>query len=203
MDKGVRNTLLGLAGFIALVLGLFGWSLVMPRGLTDLEAQELGFYRFDAPRSLPDFALTDHRGQAVGRASLTGRHSALFFGFTQCPHICPTTMRTLAESMAGLADPPQVILVSVDPERDTPARLAAYVPAFDPAFIGYTGSHGETVKLATSVNVAFGKVPGQAPGSYLIDHSTHLALIDPAGNFMGFVKGPHQAGNLKRIFAAL
>ena len=204
MDKGIRNTLLGIAAFIALALGLLMASMLMPRGLTDQQALALGYYRFDAPRPLPEFSLLNHRGQPVGKESLQGQHSLLFFGFSNCPGICPATMRVLADSVQGQARHPQIVMVSVDPERDTPEKLAAYVPAFNPAFTGYTGAFDETVKLAVAVNIAFGKVPAaSAEDGYEVDHSASLIHIDPAGNYAGFIKPPHQAKNLRRIYASL
>ncbi|MGI9321964.1 MAG: SCO family protein, partial [Pseudomonadales bacterium] len=142
--KGVTKTLLGLAAFIALVLGLLVASIILPRGLTEEQARALGYYRFDTPRAIPAFSLTDHHGNQVGLDKLQGQSSMLFFGFTTCPDICPTTLSVLAESVKGVAEHPQIIMVSVDPERDTPEKLSAYVPAFNPDFTGYTGSFDET-----------------------------------------------------------
>ena len=98
---------------------------------------------------------------------------------------------------------PQVVLVSVDPERDTPEVMARYVAAFNPAFVGYTGEFDEIVKLATSVNVAFGKVPGATPGSYLVDHSASIVVVNPAGEYVGFIKAPHNAENIVTILDSL
>lgn len=203
MDKGVRNTLLGLAAFISLMLGLLIASVLLPRGLTDQQAQQLGYYRFEAPRAIPEFAMTDHHGKPVGLSTLKGSHSILFFGFTTCPDVCPTTLSVLAASVEGLEAPPRIVMVSVDPERDTPEKLNTYVPAFNPEFLGFTGSFDETVKLATSVNIPFGKVPGPEPGSYLMEHGASLVVVNPAGQYMGFVKAPHNAANLKKIYASL
>ena len=203
MNKGVRNTILWLAAFIAMVLGLLFASVLIPRGLTPEEARQIGWYQFDAPRHIPDFTMTNHLGEAVNQDSLKGGWSLLFFGFTTCPDICPTTLSVLAESVEGEKHTPRIIMVSVDPERDTPSKLAAYVPAFNPDFAGYAGSFDETVKLATAVNIAFGKVPGPEPGSYLVDHSASLVVVNPRGQYAGFIKAPHQAQILKRVYASL
>ena len=163
MDSGVRNTLLGIAGFIAAILGLLLASVLMPRPMTEQEALQLGYYRFDEPREISDFSMTDHEGNAVNLSSLKDNWSILFFGFTTCPDICPTTLSVLAETVKPLKATPRVVMVSVDPDRDTPEKLRQYVPAFNPDFIGYTGTFDETVKLAQQVNIAFGKVPGPMP----------------------------------------
>ena len=201
--KGIRNTLLWLAAFIALVLGMLLASVLMPRALTPEEARQIGWYQFEIPRDIPEFSMSNHLGEPVGPDSLKGDWSLLFFGFTTCPDICPTTLSVLAESMDGIDKPPRIVMVSVDPERDTVSMLANYVPAFDPDFIGYRGSFDETVKLATAVNIAFGKVPGAEPGSYLVDHSASLVVVNPEGRYAGFIKAPHQAQNLQRIYASL
>lgn len=212
MDRGVRNTLFGIAAFIAVVLGMLVASVMLPKEMTKEQAQQLGYYRFDAPRPIPEFELYNHLGETVGLDSLRGEHSILFFGFTTCPDICPTTLSVLADSVKGVKSPPRVIMISVDPERDTPQKLADYVPAFNPGFVGYTGSFDETVKVATALNIAFGKVPGPEPGSYLVDHSASLVVVNPQGQYAGFIKAPHNlspnssshsAQNLRAIYASL
>lgn len=203
MKPGVRNTLLGIAAFISVILGLMVSSVIVPRPMSDEEATKLGLYRFDEPRQISEFDMTDHLGDPVGLSNLKGTWSVLFFGFTTCPDICPTTLSVLNDAMSGLEDPPQVVMVSVDPERDTPERLAQYVPAFNPDFTGYTGTFDETVKLAQQLNIAFGKVPGDAPGSYLVDHSASLVIIDPDSRYAGFIKAPHNASKIQRIITGL
>jgi protein SCO1 len=147
--------------------------------------------------------MTDHLGNPVGLSNLKGGWSLLFFGFTTCPDICPTTLSVLNDAVSGLEEPPAIVMVSVDPERDTPERLAQYVPAFNPDFVGYTGTFEETVKLAEQLNIAFGKVPGDLPGSYLVDHSASLVVIDPDGRYAGFIKAPHNSSNIQRIVLGL
>lgn len=203
MTSGVRNTLFGIAAFIAVILGLFTANVIMPRPLSQEEARQLGFYRFDKPRQISDFTLSDHTGVSVGLGDLRGRWSLVFFGFTTCPDVCPTTLSVLAEATRDLQDPPQVIMVSVDPERDTPEKLASYVPAFNPAFRGFSGSFDETVALAEQLNVAFGKVPGEQPGTYVVDHTASLVLIDPEARYAGFLKSPHNAQNIQKILTSL
>ena len=203
MDSGIKNTLFGIAAFISIILGLTVYSFLSPRPLSDADAAKLGFYLLNEPRQISEFSMTDHFGRQVSLSSLKGSWTLLFFGFTTCPDICPTTLSILNDAVTALKNPPSVVMVSVDPERDTPSRLAQYVPAFNPEFVGYTGSFEETVKLSEGLNIAFGKVPGELPGSYLVDHSASLVLINPDGLYAGFVKAPHNASNIQRIVRAL
>ncbi len=203
MDKGVRNTLFGIAAFIALILGLLLASIMVPRPMTQEQALELGFYRFDVPRVIKDFDMVNYDGEPVGVANLKGDWSILFFGFTTCPDICPTTLSVLADAVSDLPAPPQVVMVSVDPDRDSPEQLAQYVPAFNPDFEAYVGSFDETVNFAQQVNIAFGKVPGGGPGNYLVDHTASLVVVDPDGLYAGFIKSPHNAQTIQKIIASL
>jgi len=203
MEPGVRNTLLGIAAFISVFLGLLLASFLNPRPMNDEDAAKLGYYRFDEPRPISEFFMIDHLGQRASLSNLKGRWSLLFFGFTTCPDVCPTTLSVLNDAISPLKDPPAVVMVSVDPDRDTPERLARYVPAFNPTFTGYTGTFDETVKLAEQLNIVFGKVPGDVPGSYLVDHSASLVLIDPKGRYAGFIKAPHNASKIQRVLSGL
>jgi len=202
-DKGIRKTLLSIAGFISLILGLLMAAYMSPKQLSPDEFRELGFYKFDTPRVINDFKLLNHSGEKVSLESLKNQWSLLFFGFTYCPDVCPTTLSVLNEAVSKMENPPQVILVSVDPERDTPEVLAKYVPRFNPGFVGYTGEFDEIVSLATQVNVAFGKVPGLTPGSYQVEHSASIVVINPGGHYSGFIKAPHNAQNIQKIISNL
>ncbi len=203
MNTGVRNTLVGIAAFISLIMGLFFYSFFSTRGLSDEQYAALGFYRFEKPRVIANFALRDQDNQPVSIDNLKGQWSLLFFGFTFCPDICPTTLGVLSRAVEKLAVDPQVIMVSVDPERDGPAQLKQYVPAFNPSFIGYTGEFDEIVKLATQVNIAFGKVPGPTAGTYLVDHSASIVVVNPEGRYAGFIKTPHSEANIATIVQSL
>ena len=198
-DKGIRRTLLSIAGFISLILGLLAASYMSPKSLTTDQFRELGFYKFDNARVINDFSLVNETGNKVTLDSLKGQWSLLFFGFTYCPDVCPTTLSVLNDALSKMENPPQVIMVSVDPERDTPEVLANYVPRFNPAFGGYTGEFDEIVSLATQVNVAFGKVPGPEPGTYQVEHSVSIVVVNPDGHYAGFIKAPHNAQNIQRI----
>lgn len=203
MDKGVRNTLFGVSAFIAAILGLLMASILIPRPLSDEQAREMGFYRYDEPREITEISMTNNKGEQVGLDVFRGQWSLVFFGFTTCPDICPTTLSVLNDAVKELETAPQVVMVSVDPERDTPEKLSLYVPAFNPSFIGLTGTFEQTVALAQQLNIAFGKVPGNVPGTYLIDHTASLVVIDPEARYTGFIKAPHNAQNIRKIVQSL
>jgi protein SCO1/2 len=137
-----------------------------------------------------DFALTDHTGKPRTLADYRGKAVAIFFGYTQCPDACPTTLSALAEAMKKLgpdADRVQVLFVTVDPERDTPALLAEYAPAFDPRFAGLYGDAAATERVAREFKVIYQKQPGATPGTYTVDHSTGTYIFDPQGRLRLYV----------------
>ena len=138
-----------------------------------------------------DFALTDHNGKARTLADFRGKVVLIFFGYTQCPDVCPTTMAELAAVMKQLgpkADGVQVLFVTLDPARDTQALLAKYVPSFDPRFLGLRGDPAATEKVAKEFKVFFQKVPGKTPDSYSIDHTAGSYVFDSQGRVRLFVR---------------
>jgi protein SCO1/2 len=154
---------------------------------------------YQAPRPLPDFALVDQDGAAFGPSQLRGRWTFLFFGFVNCPDICPTTLATLAAARRSLADLPEperpgVALVSVDPVRDTPPVLGRYVAHFDPAFRGVTGTPGALDALAQDLGVAVFVGSPDEDGNYAVDHSAAVFLVDPEGRVVALFNTPHDAG---------
>ena len=137
-----------------------------------------------------DFALTDHTGKPRTLADFRGKAVVMFFGYTQCPDVCPTTLGTLAETMKALgpdAERVQVLFVTVDPERDTQALLAQYVPAFDPRFVGLYGDAAATERVAKEFKVIYQKQPGATPSTYTVDHSSGTFIFDPQGRLRLYV----------------
>ena len=131
-----------------------------------------------------DFHLTDHNGKPRALADFRGKVVVMFFGYTQCPDYCPTTLSELAAAMRLLgpdASRVQVLFVTIDPERDTPELLSRYVPAFDPGFLGLYGDAAATAEVAKEFKVLYQKQPGPTPGSYSMDHSAGTFLFDPQG----------------------
>jgi protein SCO1/2 len=137
-----------------------------------------------------DFELRDSQGATRRLADFRGKAVVVFFGYTQCPDVCPTTLATLAEAMKKLgadADRVQVLFITVDPERDTPELLAQYVPAFDRRFIGLFGDADATARTAKEFKVIYQKVPGSSAGTYTMDHSAGTYVFDPQGRLRLYV----------------
>lgn len=137
------------------------------------------------------FSLTDPTGKTRTLADFRGKVVIVFFGYTHCPDVCPTTLVELKQVMQKLgpdADKVQVLFITLDPERDTAKILAQYVPAFDPRFLGLYGDPAATLKTAKDFKVFYEKRAGSAPDSYTIDHSAASFAFDPAGRLRLYVK---------------
>jgi protein SCO1/2 len=200
---GIGKTVALCLLFVSVVLAGFVSRVLRDGPQLDEEAlRALGAIVLPAPREISPFALRDDSGQAFGLDALTGHWTLLYFGFTYCPDVCPTALRDLARAdqpmrdafaAAGIEAPLQVVMVSVDPERDTPERLREYVRFFDADFIGVTGEHAALAGFATELNAAFAKVPapeGAAPGEYAITHTGNVAIVNPRGHYHGFLRPP-------------
>ncbi len=143
-----------------------------------------------------DFQLNDASGRPRTLADFRNKAVVIFFGYTQCPDVCPTTLAELAEAMKRLgpdADRVQVLFVTIDPERDTPQLLAQYVPAFDPRFMGLYGDAAATERTAKEFKIIYQKQPGATPGSYTMDHSAGTYIFDPKGRlrlYVSYGQGP-------------
>ncbi len=162
----------------------------------------------DAPRPLSALMLIGHDGQPFDASRLRGHWTLMFFGFTHCPDICPTTLAVLAEARRALSDlppasQPQVVLVSVDPGRDTPEQLARYVVHFDPSFLGATGTPDAIDALTRELGVAYMIGAPDADGSYSVDHSAAVFLIDPDAAWVAVFGTPHAAAAIARDFRAV
>jgi protein SCO1/2 len=153
-----------------------------------------------------DFALTDAGGMRRTLADYRGKVVVLFFGYTHCPDVCPTTLSQLAQARRLLgadADRVQVLFATLDPQRDTPALLARYVQAFDPSFVGQTGSAEQIAGAAREFKVFFQKVDGPTADSYTLDHASGSFVFDPQGHVRLYVLDRAQAAqiapDLKRL----
>lgn len=132
-----------------------------------------------------DFTLTDHNGQTRTLADFRGKAVAIFFGYTHCPDVCPTTLSDFAAALQQLgpqAERVQVIFVTVDPERDTPELLREFVPAFNPRFLGMYTDLEALRQLAKEYKIVYQKTAVKAADDYLIDHSAGTYVYDPQGN---------------------
>ena len=160
---------------------------------------------YPEPRLLPPFQLMDQRGAPFDRERLQGRWTFLFFGFVNCPDICPTTLATLAGAQKSLADLPEaeqpgVVLVSVDPGRDTPPVLGEYVAHFGPEIVGATGRPEAIETLTRALGVAFFIGPEDDAGNYAVDHTAAVFLVDPEGRVAALFNTPHEAATIARDF---
>jgi protein SCO1/2 len=156
-------------------------------------------------RALPDFSLIDAHGRAFGIANLKGSWSMLFFGYTNCPDFCPTTLTLLASMekrlrAAEAAVRPQVIFMSVDAKRDTPAQLAQYVPYFDRDFIGITAARQTDIAaVAAKLGVSVIITP-KPDGTYSVDHSGEIFVVNPRGEIAAILTGPFTVDELTTDF---
>ena len=152
------------------------------------------------PRIIADFALVDQDGTRFDLEKLKGRWSLLFFGFTHCPDICPTTLYDLQkvkQAVPGHGEDWQAILVSVDPERDSPARLKEYIGFFDQEFLAITGDPRQLLPLSRQLGIAY-HIEEHEPGEavYDVDHSAGLVLMDPEGRQHGLFPAPHDVNSI-------
>lgn len=193
MDKRLFLTL-GALGSLTLALG--PWL----AGCTERKVEFRGVDVTGAEYAR-DLPLTDHLGQPRSLQDFRGKVIVVFFGYTQCPDVCPTTMQELAEVKQMLGkdgDRLQGIFVTVDPERDTPEVLKAYMGNFDPSFVALTGSAKQLAAVAKDFKIYFKKVDGKTATSYTMDHSAGSYVYDPAGRLRVY----HRYGSGAQALAA-
>ncbi len=160
-------------------------------------------------KTIADFNLINDKGEPFHLDNLKGRWTFAFFGYTHCPDVCPTSLAMLARVMKRLAQRndldrlPRGLFVSVDPERDTPAKLARYVAYFDPAFSAVTGDPEQLKLLTRQLGILFLKSPGDSSQDYLIDHSAAIVLFDPQGKFHALFNVPHEADKIASDFVLI
>jgi protein SCO1/2 len=186
------------AGAVVLVLvvaALIGWWNLPP---------ELHGIQLQSPRVADDFTLETSTGEPMSLSDFRGKYVVLFFGYTYCPDVCPTTLNDLQQMVKELgekrAENVQIIMVSVDPERDTPEQLAQYLAFFNPNFIGMTGTVEDIQPVASQFGIYFERHEGSADTGYLVDHTAAVTVIDPEGYvrmiFTNGVKGADMASDI-------
>ena len=202
-SRGIKVTVAALAVFITIIVAGFVHRISLPRVLTDTEMQINGLYLMETPRDFGEVKLVDQHGEVFTKERFQGKWTLVFFGFTYCPDICPTTMSFLNDLMGQLegteVEDTEVLMVSVDPARDTVAQLAEYMPYFNPEFTGVTGEFLDIHRFATALNTPFRKVPGQGE-NYQVDHSANVVLINPRGDYHGFFKTPLDMAKMKLTY---
>lgn len=191
-------------------LMLTGLFMVLLAGCSDkpADATASGFTSIDITGAdyATGFQLTDHNGQTRTLADFKGKVVVIFFGYTQCPDVCPTSLGELAEAKRLLGadgDKLQGLFVSVDPARDTPEVMKAYMASFDPSFLAlYTSAEG-LPELAKRFRVYYKKVDGQTPTSYTMDHSAGSYVYDTQGRVRLYTRygsgAPALAGDVKKL----
>lgn len=175
-----RAVLIFAAAILLLAAGLGGYAWMIRQAA---QPQGSGVALVGGP-----FSLTDQDGRRVTEKDFLGRYMLVFFGFTYCPDICPTELQVMTaalDAMGAAAEKIQPVFVSVDPERDTPEVMKAYVANFGPRLIGLTGTPEEIAAMAKAYRVYYAKAANQnAPGDYLMDHSSIIYLMDEDGSFV-------------------
>ena len=155
-------------------------------------------------KNIEDFALTTHLNMPFTLESLQEKWTFLFFGYTHCPDVCPTTLHTMTQVIQKIAENGQfnfqVVFVSIDPERDTTERLAQYVPYFDKSFIGVTGKQADLDNLTQQLGILHLRVESEGGGGYLMDHTASILLVDPNGQLRALFSAPHHAGEIVEDF---
>ncbi len=181
---------------IALVLGFVGSWFVQDSKPVKLEVSR---WFGEQSRALPDFELRDEDNQPFGQAQMKGKWNMLYFGFINCPDICPVSLQAMAEMMKAIdnknvRDAIQFTFVSVDPDRDTPELLKSYVKYFDSSFKGVTAPLAELKKLTSSIGIAHQlEKTSDDQESYLVSHSGAIILVNPEAQFSGIFGAPHDA----------
>lgn len=206
--SGVRSTVVMCLLFVCIVLAAFVYNTTKVKTVSFAELQKQGSVMLPKPRALAGIELQLDNGETFTEANLEGGGwTFLFFGFTNCPDICPTTMSLMGQAVNELTPEERAdfsgVLVSIDPERDDLAALGTYARAFSPDFVGVTGTIANLATFATQVNAAFQKMPGQGEEPYTMDHTGNVVIVNPRGHYHGFIKMPHTRGKLVETFRAL
>ncbi len=190
----------------ALSMGLY-YGINVQAKKVDINQQLTTGTAFYQPRAISQFKLIDNKGLPFTNANLNGHWTFFFFGFINCPHICPMTMAELSKVYKTLKQKnvpePQFVLVTIDPARDSVQRLNTYVTAFNKHFIGATGDQKELDKLTKNMNVLYMKVKPKesaAAANYDIDHSGTIMLINPQGKLAGIFSMPHEGAKIATDF---
>ena len=188
----------GLIAFVALVLGIvMALNIAPPKDI--IKTQHVSLY--PQVRALPDFQLVDHNNQTFTAENLKGHWSLIFVGYTYCPDICPTTLAQLKSIYPELQKIPtdfpiQVVLLSVDPKRDTPERLNEYINFFHSDFIAISGEHPQLFPLVRAMGMMYSMSQSTDDPNYLVDHSSSVVVVNPSAQVVGRFKPEFVAGQL-------
>jgi protein SCO1/2 len=203
---------------IALSAGILSFLHLDSRSTTDRQMERPEGLLWPQTRALPLDGLQDHNGQPFTHADLEGQWSLIFFGYTLCPDICPMTLATLHQTNRLLAQQsapnststPRIVLVSVDPARDTPDRLRDYLDFFNTSFqslgqptLGVTGNHPDLQRMTQAMGAVYMLENPDDQGHYLVHHTASLFLISPQGQLVGILTSPHAPAELAQRIQAM
>jgi len=200
-----------LLALTALIAGLLlSQTLNKPSNIPPQTQHQIPGLLWPNPKQITPFQLTDQNGEPFDHENLKGHWSMIFFGYTHCPDICPTTMTLMNSIVSELSDEkqptPQIIFVTVDPDRDTQEHLADYVAYFNPAFLGLTGSEENIAALTKQIGILSMKIPDEYStdeSEYLMDHSASILLIGPKARLIGIFSAPHNKVDIKHRYLAM
>ncbi len=199
--SGVQKTVVILVAIIALIVGALVYKTTREPALDREVLSRSGIFLFDTPRSVPEVELVSADGEAWTREDLNDQWDLLFFGYTYCPDICPTTMAELQKIENNLpaeqADQLQITMISVDPNRDTPERMREYLEYFSEGFKGASGDPEQLASLASALSIAYIE-PDTSEENYMVDHSGQVIMINPEGEYVGFLRAPLRPAELSQ-----
>ena len=206
----VRNNVFLIIIFIITVLALFINKLTTPRVLSSNELLINGLFLYEKPKEISDFIFFTANGAEFKKSNLKGKWTLMYFGFTRCPDECPTTMyqmsklvKVLREKEFPLEDK-QWVLVSIDPERDSPNDIDKYAKGFDQDFIGVVNSRPMLLSLATQLSVNNVMPSGKAKDhSHLDNHVNNIILLNPKGEFAGIFRPPFDISRLSLTYQSV
>ena len=188
-------------GIVATTAGIWSANIILDR---QVNLKELEATRFPVARQLAPFTLVDHNNEVFNETTLRKRWSFLFFGYTHCPDVCPVTLSVLNSVAQRLQDVDadiRFVFVSVDPERDTPEKLAQFVRYFNENFIGVTGSKQQIEQFTRELGIMHMRVAAEENATgYLVDHTASVLLIDPDGRYHAVFSPPLSAGKISDDF---
>lgn len=157
---------------------------------------------YQTPRTIKEFSMVDHQGAAFGNEQLLGKWSWVFFGYTSCPDVCPTTLQELNfiyDELKAINSNAQVLLVSVDPQRDTVEKLSQYIAYFNKEFKALTADHSVLFPFARNLGLMYAISDEKRDDNYLVDHSASIVLVNPDGKVAAIFKPEHELGQLPII----
>ena len=206
----IKNNILLIVIFMITVLGLFINKLTTPRVLSNNELLSNGLYLFDNPKKISDFTFYTSNQIEFSKSDLIGKWTLMYFGFTRCPDECPTTMYQMSKLIKVLRekdfplDDKQWVLVSIDPERDTPEEINKYAKGFDEEFIGVSNIRPMLINLATQLSVN-NVMPNDdsMDHSHLDNHVNNIILLNPEGEFAGIFRPPFDISRLSLTYQSI